>query len=181
MAQITLSINADNATELMTELANLVLSNRLTVTVKEQGILTPPAAHVGPTTEVKLDKALDKAIDEAIRTEAAVEEAAAPRKKRGRPATESILPEVQPAPAPVEAIGNTAAAEPAVREAAPINVQQAKDVIFEEAKLALKAFSEANPTDARERAIGMLKTLGVARLTDLDANGLQKFLALIKS
>ena len=79
MAQINLTINADNATELMTELANLVLSNRLTVTVKEQGnaILTPASNHIDATTAVKLDKALDKAIDEAIRTEAAVEEAAA--------------------------------------------------------------------------------------------------------
>lgn len=103
-------------------------------------------------TPEKLDKALDKAIDEAIPAE---------KPKRSRQA-KVVEPEpaVAPAPAPTPGLD--------------------RDALFAEAKSELARFVAANTKDGREKAIEILKNLGVTRLTELDVEGLQKFLVAVK-
>lgn len=158
MAQVTLTINAESVTEMIDQLRSLAIPAGLTVTVKEQ-VVTPAKDHVQPTTAEKLDKALDKAIDEVERTEDAIAGAMPPLKKRGRPAK---------------------VVEEPVAEAAPVTVTQVTDSLFNDAKSALAEYVGGNKENGREKAIEMLKACGVSRLTELDAAGLQKFMALIK-
>ena len=89
------------------------------------------------------------------------------------------------AAAPDPAIGDVAPSgglfpEGSIKNIAPVTATQVQDTLFASAKEALSDYVANNKENGREKAIEMLKALGVSRLTELDANGLQKFLVLIK-
>ena len=162
MPQITLTISADSAQDLLVQLRTLA-----PISVPPAQVLTPAVDHVQPTTEAKLDKALDKAIDEVERSE---------KPKRGRPAKAAAAP----APVSQEHLFDATPAVLPDPVPPPVTPPQVHEVLFAEAKTALAEFVENDKEAGREKAIGLLKSLGAARLSDLDFAGLQKFLTLIK-